>query len=75
MVRIVEQGNEAEPQIELAGRTIDRIYLHSPNTDVLGEVLRSPLRIDEQERAKTLALYRSVHGQPSEQNDGNIQPK
>jgi hypothetical protein len=48
VVRVVEQGNEAEPQVELAGRIIDRFDLYGPNADVLGEVLGSPQGVDEE---------------------------
>jgi hypothetical protein len=75
VIRIVERGYGAEPQIELAGGMVDCIDLNRTNADVLSEVLCSSQCIDEEQRAYTLALDRVIHREPAEQHDGHIQPR
>ena len=70
---VVTEGDESILEIEGASRLIDGIHFHRPNTDLVRDVNCPPQSIDQQKRTKALSLNTLVHGQTTEQHDGNIE--
>ena len=64
-IRVIDQGDEAELDTELASSVIQGVHLDGPNAGLIGNVLRPAERVDQEQRAESLPLHRSVHGQPS----------
>jgi len=75
MIRIIDQLHEAVLHIKRSCSIADYIDLNRPHTYLIGNMLRSPQRIDEQEFSETLPLHRLIDGQSSKQDNRNIDPR
>ena len=74
MLGVIEQRGKAEFYVKLPRRFVDRVDLDSAHPYLVGDEFRAPKRIDQQKSTEPLPLCRSVHSQPSDQHDGNIDP-
>ncbi len=72
---VVEQGREAELEVEVAGRFVDRVDLDRSDSDLISQELDASQGIGQKQGAQPAALGTEIDRESAKQDDWDVDPR